>query len=119
MDTRSHSSSDVVSLGNEFSTKLVFFSHEFPCDDLQELFRCLQRQSRDSSLPLLATFLAECTSVLKEEALKLPQSLRDLLPPFQTVIALATAFDELQKGPLGGAWEGALLCILEIGMLIG
>jgi Starter unit:ACP transacylase in aflatoxin biosynthesis len=119
MDTQSHSSSDLVSLGNEFSTKLVFFSHEFPCDDLQELFRSLQRHSREKGLPLVATFLAECTNVLKDEARKLPQSLRDLLPPFQTVMALAAGFGELRKGPLGGAWEGALLCILEIGMLIG
>ena len=117
MDTPSHSSD--ISLGNDFSTKLVFCSHEFPCDDLQELFRHLQRHSKEKSFPLLAAFLAECTNVLKEEALKLPQPVADLLPSFQTLLALAARLGELRKGPLGGALEGALLCVLEIGMLIG
>lgn len=118
MDTPS-GSSDAVSLTSDFSTKLVFFSHEFPCDDLQKLFRHLRRHSKERGFPLLAAFLAECTTVLKEETLKLPQSLRDILPPFQTVTDLAAGFGELRKGPLSAVWEGALLCVLEIGMLIG
>lgn len=118
MDIPTHSS-DVASLGNDFPPKLVFFSHEFPCDDLQELFRCLHRHSKEKSFPLLAAFLEECTTVLMEEALKLPHSVADLLGPFQTLLALVARLGKLRKGPLGGAMDGALLCILEIGMLIG
>jgi hypothetical protein len=122
MDTPSSSDSS-GKLPVDFSTKLIFFSHEFPCDDLQELFRYLQRNSKKKRFPLLATFLADSTAVLKEEALKLPQSLQDLLPIFnsQTFLGIAAglAKGDLKKGPLGGALEGALLCILEIGMLIG
>ncbi len=115
MDTPSSLSIDAV---NDFTTKLVFFSNEFPSDDLQDLFRRLHRHSKDKRFRLLATFLEECTTVIKEETLKMPQPLQDLLPPFQTVLNLADQ-GEFRQGPLGGALESALLCVLEIGMLIG
>lgn len=115
MDTPSSLSTDA---SNDFTTELVFFSNEFPNDDLQDLFRRLHRHSKDKRFRFLATFLEECTAVIKEEALKLPQPLQDLLPSFQTVLTLAN-HGKFQQGPLGGALESALLCVLEIGMLIG
>ena len=115
MDTPSSLSTDTM---NDFSSKLVFFSNEFPSDDLQDLFRRLHINSKDNRFPSLAMFLDECTTVIKEECLKLPQPLQDLLPPFQFVLALVDR-GGFRHGPLGGALESALLCILEIGMLIG
>jgi len=115
MDTPSSQLTDMM---NDFTTKLDFFSNEFPSDDLQDLFRRLQRQSKDKRFRFLATFLEECTTVVQEEALKLPQPLRDFLPSFPSVLTLADN-DAFRQGPIGGALESALLCILEIGMLIG
>lgn len=115
MDTPSSVSTDRM---NEFTTKLVFFSNEFPNDDLKDLFRRLQRHSKDKRFPLLAAFLEECTVLIQREALKLPKALQDILPPFQTVLTLVDN-NQLRQGPLGGALECAFLCILEIGMFIG
>ena len=114
MDTPSSQSTDKI---NDFTTKLIYFSNEFPNDDLADLFRRLQRYSKDKRFRLLATFLEVCTAVVKDEALKLPQPLQDLLPPFPTVLNLAHQA-EFQRGPLGGAIESTLLCVLEIGMFI-
>ncbi|MCJ1382994.1 hypothetical protein MMC17_006107 [Xylographa soralifera] len=98
-------------------TKVVFFNNEFPTDDLQDLFRRLQRYSKDKRFLCLATFLQECVTVLKEESQKLPQLHRDLLPHFSTISALAN-LEDYRHGPLGGALESTLLCVLEIGMFI-
>lgn len=99
---------------NDFTTRLAFFSNELPNDDLKDLFRRLQRNSKDKRFRFLALFLDEANVVIKEELLNLPQSLQDLVPPFQTVLSLA----DFHQGPLGGAMESALLCVLEIGMFI-
>jgi len=99
---------------NNFTTKFAFFGNEFPNDDLKDLFRRLQRNSKDKRFRFLALFLDEAQLVLKEELLRLPQALRCLIPPFQTILDLV----DLRQGPMGGAIETALLCILEIGMLI-
>lgn len=99
---------------NDFTTKLAFFSNEFPNDDLKDLFRRLQRNSKDKRFRFLALFLDEVNVVVREELLKLPQALQDLLPPFQTVLSLV----DFHQGPLGGALENTLLCVLEIGMFI-
>lgn len=115
METPSSTSSSSV---RDFSTKLIFFSHEFPPDDLQDLFRRLQRFSKDRRFRLLSLFLDESTLVVQEEARRLPQHLRDLLPPFQTVLSLVDSGD-FRKGPLGGALESAMLVVLELGMFIG
>lgn len=116
METPSSLSTD--EMNDDFTAKLVFFSNELPNDDLLDLFRRLQKHSKDKRFRFLAMFLEECTAVVKEEALKLPQSLQDLLPSFETVLTLADR-GGFRQGPLGGALESALLCVLEIGMFIG
>lgn len=99
---------------NDFKIKLAFFSNELPNYDLKDLFRRLQRNSKDKRFRFLALFLDEANTVVKEELLNLPQTLQDLVPPFQTVLSLA----DFRQGPLWGAMESALLCVLEIGMFI-
>jgi hypothetical protein len=117
MDTDSQSS--MSSLEGDLTTRLLLFSHEFPSDDVQELFRSIHRHSKGRKFPLLATFLSECDMIIKEEVVKLPKYLQEDIPAFHTVTGLALHFDELRKGPLGGSWEGAFLCIYQIATLIG
>ena len=116
--TSTPSSYSTDMFADDLKSKLVFFGNEFPNDDLRELFRRLQRHSKDKRFTYLSLFLEECSTVIKEEAAKLPQHVQDLIPPFRTILALADHGD-FRKGPLGAAMESALLCVLEIGMIIG
>ena len=100
------------------SMKLVFFSNEFPRDDLQELFRKLHQHSKNRSHPILAQFLEEATLAIREEVSDLPTTLKVLIPSFETILNFAD-FGELRKGQLCGSVEGILLCTLELGTLIG
>ena len=115
MDTPSSASTDMV---NDYKTKVIFFSNEFPSDDLRDLFRRLQRHSKDKRFQYLNTFLEECTDVVKEEARRLPQHVQSLIPNFATVLTLVEHGD-FRQGPLGAAMESVILCVLELGMLIG
>lgn len=103
---------------DDTQVKLVFFTNEFPSDDLKDLFRRLLRQSRDRRFRLLAAFLEESTAVLQHEVSKLPRQLKDLVPHFDTILTLVEHGD-FRHGALGAAIESALLTVLELGMLIG
>jgi hypothetical protein len=115
MNTPSTQSTDIM---GDFTTKLVFFSNETPNDDSQDVFRRLQRHSKDKRFRSLALFLEECDTVIHEEALKLPEPLKKLLPPNPSVLSLADS-TELRQGSLGGAVSSVLHCALQIGMFIG
>ena len=115
MDTPSSGSGDLLP---ELKTKIVFFSNEFPNDDLRDLFRRLHRHAKDKRFPFLADFLDESATTIKEEASKLSRPLQDLIPSFSSVLTLADHGD-FRHGPLGAAMESALLTVFEIGMLIG
>ena len=98
--------------------KLVYFSNEFPNGDLQEVLRRLHVHSRDRRHTVLARFIDEATSAIREEVRRLPTALRVLVPPFETVFNFAED-NELRKGPLCGSIEGVLLCAVELGTFIG
>lgn len=98
--------------------KLVYFSNEFPNDDLRELYRRIQVHSKDKRHLILAAFLDETTSAIKEEVQKLPRSLKDLVPAFESILNFAD-YASLRQGPLGGSVEGLLLCVLEIATFVG
>lgn len=98
--------------------RVVHFSNEFPYDDQETLFRDLHRHSKDRTHPLLAQFLDEATRAVREEARLIPSTLKALIPPFETALDLIN-HEELRKGPLSGSIDGVLLCIVEIGALIG
>ncbi len=100
-------------------TKLVFFSNEFPNDDLKDLFRRLHRHSKDRRFTLLAAFLEECTVVVREEAARLPKPLQSLIPHFDSILGLLDTGGDFRQGSLGAAMESVFLCVLELGMLIG
>ncbi|KAL5045376.1 hypothetical protein BDW71DRAFT_215228 [Aspergillus fruticulosus] len=98
--------------------KLIYFSNEFPQDDLQTTFRELRIHNKDRRHPVLARFLQESTLAVREEVRQLPTALRKMVPPFETILDIAE-FSNLRHGPLSGAIEGVLLCVIELGTLIG
>jgi hypothetical protein len=103
--------------GDSQCLKVIYFSNEFPKDDLQEVFRHLHNHSKDRRHPILARFIEESTAAIKDEVQQLPASLRALIPPFETVLNFAE-HPNLRKGPLCGSVDGLLLCVLELGTLI-
>ncbi|KAH6635113.1 putative polyketide synthase [Chaetomium sp. MPI-SDFR-AT-0129] len=100
--------------------KILFLSNEFPHDDLATLCRALRRHSQDRRYPVLARFLEEATRAVRQEVRQLSASLRALVPAFESVLDLAGAeFAALRKGRLCGSVEGVLLCVVELGAVIG
>jgi len=68
--------------------------------------------------PTLARFFDEATLAIREEVRQLPAFLRDLVPYFETILNFGD-FAELRNGPFSGAVDGLLLCVAELGGLIG
>ena len=98
--------------------EIVYFSNEFPREDLHEVFRHLHNNSKDTEHPLLARFISESTFVVKDEIRKLPSELRRLFPPFETVLTWVED-NELREGTLCGAVDGVLLVVIQIAAYIG
>ena len=104
--------------GREGTRRLIYFSNEFPHDDLQTLLRWLYNHSKDKRHPTLALFLGEATSAISDEVNKLPFEMRRLVPSFESLHSLA-ADEKLRRGPLCGSIDGVLLCVLQLGIFIG
>ena len=98
--------------------RLVYFSNEFPHDDLKDLLRHLHVHGKDIRYPTLAKFIHQATLAIHEEVRLLPATLRMLVPSFETVFNLAD-HSALRNGPLGGAVDGMLLCAVQLATLIG
>lgn len=99
-------------------TRLVYFSNEFPYDDLATLFRGLLLHSKRRDHSILALFLEEATLALRDEIQQLPAQTRALIPPFESILNFVD-FTEVRHGPLSGSIDGILLCTVELGALIG
>lgn len=98
--------------------KLLYFDNQFPNDDIQDLYRGLTTRSKDRGHPLLARFIDDATSAVRDELRLLSSAQRALFPPFESVFNLAD-HPQLRKGPLCGSVEGVLLCVLQLSILIG
>ncbi|OJJ77432.1 hypothetical protein ASPBRDRAFT_70836 [Aspergillus brasiliensis CBS 101740] len=98
--------------------KILYFSNEFPPDDLQELLRRLHTHSKIAQHDILARFIREATLAIRDEVRQLSTTLRSLVPAFESVLELAN-YSELRKGPLAGSIEGVLLCVVQLASLIG
>jgi monodictyphenone polyketide synthase len=98
--------------------KILYFSNEFPADDLQELLRRLHNHSKNAQHAILARFIHEATLAVRDEVRQLPTQLRALVPAFETVLELAN-YTDLRKGPLAGSIDGVLLCVVQLSSLIG
>lgn len=96
---------------------LIYFSNEFPSDDLSYLLRRLHNHSKHRKHPILGRFLNEATRALREEVSQLRAELAHLVPTFESVTTLAGE-SELRKGPLCGSIDGVLLCVLQLGTYI-
>ncbi|KAH6884202.1 beta-ketoacyl synthase domain-containing protein [Thelonectria olida] len=112
-------STESGSVVDDFAVKVIYCGNEFPSDDLHALFASLQRHGRDANFPFLSSFLSQCVDMLRREIALLPHSISETLPPFQNLLALATHFIANRRGALSGALDGALLCAVQVGMLIG
>ncbi|KAK4168184.1 hypothetical protein QBC43DRAFT_309829 [Cladorrhinum sp. PSN259] len=115
--SRSDTSSE-GELVNLLKMKLVYFSNEFPHDDLTQLLRELRRHSKDRRHPVLARFFEEATLAIRQEVRNLPTVLKAQVPTFESVLDFVD-FTELREGPLCGSIDGVLLILVEIGSLIG
>ncbi|KAK5633962.1 hypothetical protein RRF57_009676 [Xylaria bambusicola] len=99
--------------------RLVYFSNEFPHDNLLSLLRLLLQHSKDRRHPILARFVNEATHGIRDEVRQLPHALRSQIPPFESILDFA-GFDNLrQGGSLCESINGVLLCVVEIGAYIG
>ncbi|KAK4208426.1 hypothetical protein QBC37DRAFT_379096 [Rhypophila decipiens] len=114
------SRSDTSSEGElvNLKMKLIYFSNEFPSDDLHQLLRDLRRHSKDRRHPTLARFLDEAALSIRQEIRDLPTVLKAQIPTFESILDFVD-FAELREGPLCGSIDGILLCLVEIGSLIG
>jgi monodictyphenone polyketide synthase len=110
--------STIESLIEPEKMQLIYFSNEFPHDDLKDLLRRLYSYSKDRRYPVLATFIRETTIAIREEVRSLPSALRALVPPFETIFNLVDHAD-LRKGPLRESVNGVLLCAVQLATLIG
>ena len=104
--------------GDLTKMELVYFSNEFPRDDLQDLFRRLHNHSKDRNYTILAQFINEATWAIKDEVQRLPTELQQLIPPFETVMNWAEN-TELREGLICGAVDGVLLVVVQLATYIG
>ncbi|KAJ5274872.1 ketoacyl-synt-domain-containing protein [Penicillium chrysogenum] len=98
--------------------KALYFSNEFPTDDLAVLLRRLHNHSKQRNHVILSRFLNEATRVLRNEVSQLRAELAELVPAFESVTTLAGEM-ELRKGQLSQSVDGVLLCVLQLGTYIG
>ncbi len=98
--------------------EVIYFSNEFSKDDLQDLFRRLHNHSKDMLHQILAQFINEATRAVKEEIWRLPTELKQLIPPFETVLSWAEN-TELRQGLICGAVDGVLLIVVQLATYIG
>lgn len=97
--------------------EVIYFTNEFPKEDLQDTFRILHNQSKDNCHRLLAQFICEATKAVKSEISQLQSSLKQLIPPFETLFDWAEN-PALRDGLLCGAVDGVLLILAQISTYI-
>ncbi|KAF2997726.1 putative PKS-like protein biosynthetic cluster [Neopestalotiopsis sp. 37M] len=97
--------------------KLLYFSNEFPHDDLAGLSRQLTLLSKQKQFLHLARFLDHATEAVRDEVRQLPWSLRNTIPPFDSVFNFIE-HTSLRKGELGASIDGVLLVVVQLGTLI-
>lgn len=111
-------STDSDSDADSPNMELIYFSNEFPREDLQDLFRRLHNHSKDKNQSILAHFIQEATWVIKDEIRRLPTELKQLIPPFETILSWVEN-TELRESLICGAVDGVLLIVIQLATYIG
>ena len=96
--------------------RIVHFNNEVP-SSLVDVLRSLHLRSKSKIHSVLAHFLEGAICTLNEEIALLERKLKDLVPSFEVLSQLAEN-EALLRGPLGESFNGAFLCVVEIGNLI-
>lgn len=104
--------------GDSPKMELIYFSNEFPREDLQDLFRRLHSYSKEKHHSILASFIHEATWAIKDEVRRLPTELKQLIPPFETIFSWVEN-TELREGLICGAVDGVLLIVVQLATYIG
>jgi hypothetical protein len=97
---------------------IIYFSNEFPSEDLSHRLRRLHSYSKQHHHPILGRFLDEATQALRQEVGRLPAELSLVVPDFESVTSLAGE-SALRNGPLCGSIDGVMLCVLQLATYIG
>jgi monodictyphenone polyketide synthase len=97
--------------------EVVYFSNEFPKDDLSDIFRLLHDRSKTTNHEVLARFNRDATRAVKKEIEKLPSNLKTQIPPFESLSSWVEQ-KELREGELCGAIDGVLLILLQLSVFI-
>ncbi|KAK4990348.1 hypothetical protein LTR66_006820 [Elasticomyces elasticus] len=105
-------------MGHSGKIRIVFFSNEFPNDNLEDLFRRLHQHSKDKRHTVLARFIYEATQAVRDEVSRLPTELKHLVPAFESVLRLADD-SVLRQGRLRSSFDGVLLAVLQLATFIG
>lgn len=116
MDTPSSLSTETMS---RLSSRLLFFGNDFPSDNLGDLFRRLHRWSKDKRFTVLGLFLEDAVAVIKSEIGQLSQPVPEQVSSIQSIMGLVDAYEAIRITPIGASLESALLCTLQIAVLIG
>lgn len=116
METPSSLSTDTM---NRFTSRLAFFGNDFPSGNIPDLFRRLHRWSKDKKFHVLALFMEESVATLIHEMNHLSQRIPSELTSAQNILGFVDGWGGTRFTPVGGAIETALLCILQLGILIG
>ncbi|KAL5041470.1 hypothetical protein BDW71DRAFT_217836 [Aspergillus fruticulosus] len=98
--------------------RLVYFSNEFPRDDLLDVFRRLHNHSKSQDQQTLAEFISRATWAIKDEVRQLSTELKKLIPPFDNLFSWAED-TELREGLICGAVDGVLLVVVQLATYIG
>ena len=98
--------------------EVIYFSNEFPQEDLSDLFRHLHNHAKDRNHPLLAKFIEGSTWAIRDEIARLPTALQRLIDPLETILGWAEN-DSLRRSEICAAVEGVLLVVLQLGTYIG
>ena len=91
--------------------ELVYFSNDFPKDDLPDVFRRLHNHGKDKHFPILAQFIHEATWAIKDEVRQLPTELKQLIPPFNTPNLRCCGWSVACRRSAGNLhWVSGFLC---------
>ena len=96
---------------------ILHFEGNLDHDSLKKVSDRLYSYSKDKTQAILVRLLSETTAALKNEISQLGSAEQRSFPYFANILHLVHE-EGLRRGPLSGAVEGALCCVLELGLFV-